>query len=468
MRGDLRKEQEDRQFSFAEFQECVAQRALNRPYRFTMTKIAVVILALFQLAFAAAGAPAKPLFKFDFGNGPAAPGYTKITETTVYSEELGYGLEPGSRVVSIERSGKDPLKEDFLTSKKNEPFYFSVRVPEGNYKVTVILGDATRATNTTVKAELRRLMLTDIETSPGKFASRSFIVNVRRPEIKGDGQVRLKAREKTTEAWAWDDKLTLEFIGPRPAVCGVLISRDDKVPTIYIAGDSTSTDQPNEPYNSWGQMLTVFFKPEIAIANNGESGESLRSFIAEKRLAKIMSVIRPGDWLFIQMGHNDQKEKGPGLGAFTTYKSDLERFISEARQHGATPVLITSMNRLTFGPDGKITNSLGDYPEAVRETAKEQDVALIDLNKMSARFYEALGQERAHEAFAGNDRTHPDDYGSYELARCIVKGIEDDKLPIAKYLYSLPPFDPSQPDPVSEFKIPAEPRPAAMGRPYGN
>ena len=67
-------------------------------------------------------------------------------------------------------------------------------------------------------------------------------------------------------------------------------------------------------------MLTRFFTPEIAVANHGESGESLRGFIGEHRLAKVMSVIKPGDWLLIQMGHNDQKEKGEGVGAFTTYK----------------------------------------------------------------------------------------------------------------------------------------------------
>ena len=173
------------------------------------------------------------------------------------------------------------------------------------------------------------------------------------------------------EAPAWDNKLTLEFSNSEPKVASIAIRKVD-VPTIYIAGDSTSTDQPREPFNSWGQMLTRFFKPEIAVANHGESGESLKSFIGEKRLDKIASIIRPGDWLFIQMGHNDQKEKGEGVGAFTTYKASLKHLIEVAREHGATPVLITSMNRLTFDADGKITNSLGDYPEAVRQTAREE------------------------------------------------------------------------------------------------
>ena len=139
---------------------------------------------------------------------------------------------------------------------------------------------------------------------------------------------------------------------------------------------------------------------------------------------------------------------------------------ADARQHGATPVLVTSMNRMTFDASGKITNSLGDYPEAVRQVAKEDNVALIDLNAMSKLFYEAIGPADAHLAFAGSDTTHHDNYGSYELAKCIVEGIRQDRLPIAKYLFDMPPFDPAHPDPVSQFDIPAEPA-ANAPRPYG-
>jgi lysophospholipase L1-like esterase len=348
------------------------------------------------------------------------------------------------------------------------PFYFSVPVgEEGNYRVTVKLGDEKEPTVTTVKAELRRLMLERVRTAPGQFVTKTFLVNVRRPEIPGGGEVRLKPREHTSEAWAWDDRITLEFTDEHPAVKSLEIERDDKVPTLYIAGDSTSTDQPLEPFNSWGQMLTVFFKPEIAVANWGESGESLRGYIGEHRLEKLMSAIKPGDWLFIQMGHNDQKERGEGVGAFTTYAADLKRFIAEARQHGATPVLITSMNRLTFDETGHITNSLGDYPEAVRRTAREEKVACIDLNAMSKPFYEAMGPVEAHKAFAGSDTTHHSDYGSYEMARMIAQGIKDDGLPLAKYLVALPAFDPAHPDQFDKFDIPGEPL-GPLVKPYGN
>ncbi|MDR3699000.1 MAG: rhamnogalacturonan acetylesterase [Candidatus Sulfopaludibacter sp.] len=397
-------------------------------------------LLIFVIFFTAL-AGAQTTRKFDFGPG-------KITPEVRYTAERGYGFE--------EDSGGNP------------PLYFSIQAPEeGNYRVTVTFGSATAASVTTVKAELRRLMVEKVVTEPGKFETRTFIVNIRRPQIAGDGEVRLKDREKTTEARAWDDKLTLEFTGSRPAFTHIEVEKADNTPTLYIAGDSTSTDQPKEPFNSWGQMLTRFFTPEIAVANNGESGESLRSFIGEHRWAKVMSIIKPGDWVFIQMGHNDQKERGEGVGAFTTYKEMLKRFIADTRQHGATPVAITPMNRLTFGPDGKIANSLGDYPEAVRQAAREENVALIDLNAMSKPFYEAMGPVDAHRAFAGSDTTHHSDYGSYELARCIVQGIKDAKLPIAKFLVNTPAFDPAHPDPFDQFDIPAEPSGKAE-TPYGH
>ena len=403
--------------------------------------------AVLALIWAAALSAQTTSWKFDF---------TKITPTTFYTDATGYGFEEAAQT-----SGKPP-------------YYFSVRVPEeGNYKVTITLGHSQSESDTTVKAELRRLMLEKVRTAPGKFETRTFIVNTRTPKISTGGEVRLKDREKTTEAWAWDDKLTLEFTGPHPAVRTVEIEKaDSKMPTLYIAGDSTSTDQPREPFNSWGQMITRFFGPDIAVANNGESGESLRGFIGEQRLAKVMSIIKPGDFLFIQMGHNDQKEKGDGVGAFTTYAADLKKFIDAARQKGATPVLVTPVARLAWDPEqpGKIVNNLGDYPEAVRKVGKEENVPVIDLNAMSKPFYEALGPENGHLAFAGSDTTHHDNYGSYELAKGIVTAIKRQNLPMAKYLLDVPAFDPSHPDPVATFDIPAEPAARTnpqVDRPYG-
>ena len=390
--------------------------------------------------------------KFQFAPGKVAPGYTQVAADTAYNADQGYGFEPGSKVKSVDEGGDDPLHAGFVTSDK--PFYFSIKLPEGNYNVTLTLGDAKGTSDTTVKAELRRLMLQGVRTASGQIVTRTIVVNLRQPKISTGGSVSLKGREETTEAWAWDDKMELEFNGPHPAVDAIEISKAD-VPTIYILGDSTVCDQPAEPWNSWGQMLPRFFKPGIAVANHAESGETLRSSLGAKRLAKVLSLIKPGDYLFIQFGHNDMKAgaREPATGAYTDY---LKEFAEGAKAKGATPVLITPVNRKQM-KDGKVVNTLQGYPDAVRQAAKDWNMPLIDLNAMSKTLYEAIGPENIGKAF--QDGTHHNNYGSYELAQCIIDGIRQDHLPIEKFIVDdVPPFDPAHPDPIASVIIP----PSAM------
>jgi len=394
--------------------------------------------------------------KFDFGPGKVAPGYTQVLQTTIYSKDIGYGFEPDSSVSCVDRGGRDALRSDLCRS--DQPFFFSVALPEGNYNVTITFGDQDAETDTTVKAELRRLMLEEVRTAKSQFTTRTFTVNIRTPQIPTGGEVKLKDREKTSERWAWDEKLTLEFNNQHPAVSAIEIVRAN-VPTLFLLGDSTVCDQGLEPFNSWGQMLTRFFKPGIAIANHAESGESLSSSLGARRLDKVLSLMKPGDYLFIQYGHNDEKEKGEGVGAFTTYKERLRKFVTEAQKLGGILVLITPVQRRTFDAQGKITNSHGDFPEAVRQVAKEERVPLIDLHAMSTKLYEAWGPAASPRAFAPNDGTHHNNYGSYELARCIVEGIKLNKLALSQYLVmDMASFDPSHPDPMDAFKLPASPQ----------
>ena len=100
--------------------------------------------------------------------------------------------------------------------------------------------------------------------------------------------------------------------------------------------------------------------------------------------------------------------------------------------------------------------------------AREESVPLIDLNLMSKQLYEAWGPEASKRAFAPNDNTHHDNYGSYELAKCVVEGIKSAKLEIAKHLVAgLLTFDPSRPDSFEAFAVPASPS-AIAARPLGN
>ena len=404
----------------------------------------VVVLAMTAGACAQAE---KTGFKFDFGSGKVVSGYTQILPDTVYSEHRGYGFEPGAQIAAVDRSADDVLKGDFCTS--DQPFYFSVKLPEGNYKVTVTLGDGAGESTTTIKAELRRLMLEKVQTVPGKFETRTFMVNTRTPQILACGQVRLKGREKTSEWPAWDDKLTLEFNDARPCVCALEITKDDTVPTIYILGDSTVCDQPLEPWNSWGQMLPRFLKPDIVVANHAESGESIRSSLGARRVDKVMSIIKSGDFLFVQFGHNDMKDRSPN--ALATYKSNYKQLVADIRAKGATPVLIASMERKS----GVNRDTLGDYPQAVREVAKEDNVALVDLHAISKVLYTAWG-EKIDKAF--QDGTHHNNYGSYQLAKCVVEGVKQNVPDWAKYIVDdFKGFNPSHPDPLDSFTMPVSP-----------
>jgi lysophospholipase L1-like esterase len=371
-----------------------------------------------------------------------------ITRDTLYTAERGYGFLPAASAGTA--------------------FHFVVDLPEGNYDVTVQLGDAAEAGDTTVKAETRRLMLESVRTAPGEFVSRTFTVNVRTPAIAGtDRRVALKDRER--DALHWDDKLILEFNGPRPAVTGLSIRRNDSALTVYLAGDSTVTDQPGEPWAAWGQMLPRFFPAGVAIANHAESGLSLASFRASARLDKILSTLRPGDYVLIQFGHNDQKETGEGVGAFTTYADSLRAYVDAIRAKGGEPVLITSMYRRRF-PNGVLQDTLGDFPEAVRRVSQERKVPLIDLHAMSARLFTALGPDRSKEAFvhfpagaygsdkAVRDDTHFSPYGAYELARCIVEGIRQNVPALAVRLApDVTAYDPASPADTSAFPIPPSP-----------
>ncbi|MEO6393339.1 MAG: rhamnogalacturonan acetylesterase [Pyrinomonadaceae bacterium] len=404
---------------------------------------------------------------FDFGPGQLAAGAMQVTAQDVYSAATGYGFEAGAAVNCLGRGGNDAQRSDFCTS--DHPFFFSVALPEGNYQVTLTLGDRQDVSITTVKSESRRLMLKDVLTLPGKFVTPTFTVNIRNSQIATGGAVSLKPREQGV--FHWDDKLTLEFSGKRPCIDAVEIVPVNQAITVYLAGDSTVTDQTNEPYAAWGQMLPRFFARGVAIANHAESGETLRAFRNEHRLDKILSQIRSGDYLFIQFTHNDQKPGADHVDPFTTYQEQLKYYIGEARQRGATPVLVTSMNRRTFDAAGKISNSLGDYPDAMRQTAKAEKVALIDLAAMSQAFYEALGPDRSVRAFVhypagtfpGQDKelkddTHFNAYGAYELARCVVEGIRANKLGLVKYLVGDDGrFDPSHPDPLDNWSLPASP-----------
>ena len=380
----------------------------------------------------------------------------QVRPTDVFTMEKGYGYDFQEVIAEARKS----QNETFHLS--DGIFYFSVAVPDGNYKVTVTLGSKKSKGNTTVRAESRRLFVQNVETKKGEFKACSFIVNKRNttillPDGKTD-RVRIKKREESK--MNWDDKLTIEVNGDAPAVSSIQIEPANDVPTLWLCGNSTVVDQDYEPWASWGQMITRWFTDEVAVANYAESGETATSFIAAGRLKKIVSLMKEGDYIFMEFGHNDQKEKRPGSGAFYNYVYALKQFVDEARAKGVTPVFVTPTQRRSFDKNGKIQETHANYPEAMRWVAKDLGVPLIELHEMTRTFFETLGVEESKRALvhypaktypgqqtAFEDNTHFNPYGAYEISKMMVEGMKSLSLPIVKYLQSdYHSFSPSNPD----------------------
>jgi lysophospholipase L1-like esterase len=229
---------------------------------------------------------------------------------------------------------------------------------------------------------------------------------------------------------------------------------------VFLAGDSTVTDQPYEPAASWGQMLPAMLDNTVAVANHAQSGETLKSFLTSLRLDKLLSRAKPGDWLLIQFGHNDQKEQWPQTYADPghTYPAYLKTYIAEARRRGMTPILVTSPERRMFRPDGTLEHTLGAYVDAMKAIAAEERVPLIDLNTASRRIYEALGPSSAPLAFndGGKDKTHNNNYGAWLLARAVAAGLTDVAPRLAPHVEpAFRSFDAAEPPLPEAIAIPA-------------
>ena len=373
-------------------------------------------------------------FKFAFGSGPAADGVIRVPADQAYSIDQGYGFDLGTR------PGVDT------------PFFFSVKVPEGNYRVTVALGDAANESDTTIRTESGHIMAVDLKTVPAKFLTRTFYANVRRPQISppppqnapGGTMVHMFLAGEA-EARQWDEKLTIEFNGRRPAVSALEIVKDDSVPTLFMAGDSTVGDPRRGPGGNWPTQLCQFLKPEIAVCNSAEGGETTKSFITGQRLDKVLSQMKAGDFFLVQFAHNDSKPQWPQsyTEPATTFKAYLGVFLAETRRRGATLVLVTPMERRSNG------DTVGPWARAMHEFAAENKVPLIDQWTMSKQLWTALGPD-VSTAFA--DQTHLSGYGGYLLAKNIVRGIKASVPALAKFIVDdFKDMDPAHPEPPPEY-----------------
>jgi DNA sulfur modification protein DndE len=221
---------------------------------------------------------------------------------------------------------------------------------------------------------------------------------------------------------------------------------------LFLIGDSTLANKAPgaAPETGWGMVLQDYFESEsVIVQNHAMNGRSTKSFISEGRWTKVLKDMKPGDWVFIQFGHNDSKVKDTTryAAAHTDYRKNLIRFIKETRAKGGKAVLITPVMRRRFDEKGKFFDTHGDYPAAVKAVAEELKVPLIDLHAKSRETIVSHGVEGSKALFmhyAGGfypkfpkgitDDTHFSEYGAAVMASLIAEDVQKQIPGLARYL----------------------------------
>lgn len=223
--------------------------------------------------------------------------------------------------------------------------------------------------------------------------------------------------------------------------CFIFSFSPEKKINVYLIGDSTMCDQEisRTPVTGWGTPFKTFFDSSVLIDNRAKGGRSTRTFISENRWQSVSDVLKKGDYVFIQFGHNDEAKEPQYAARYTPvpdYKINLEKFIRETRAKKATPILLTPVSRMRF-KDGVQQETHVEYTAAVFEVASQLKVAVIDLDKMSRDLYQQLGPENSKFLFmqlaplehprypdGQNDNTHFNDYGARRIAQIVLAEIK--------------------------------------------
>ena len=220
---------------------------------------------------------------------------------------------------------------------------------------------------------------------------------------------------------------------------------------IFLIGDSTVAEYKEywRPLTGWGEKLNQFFNDNVVVHNFAISGYTTKMFREDGGLhwKKVHECLRPGSYLFIQFGHNDQKKDSVHYVPLGDYKNYLKRYVTETRSKGAIPVLVTPLCRRKFDDSGHLINTHGQYPAAVREVAGEMNVPLIDLTRLTKKLIESYGVEGSKKLFRWvepgkypaypegmEDNSHLSPLGAEEVSKLVVEEIKKLHIGLDRYI----------------------------------
>ncbi|HZG87820.1 rhamnogalacturonan acetylesterase [Paenibacillus sp.] len=211
--------------------------------------------------------------------------------------------------------------------------------------------------------------------------------------------------------------------------------------TVYLAGDSTvqTYSEAEAPQGGWGQFIDRYATDDVRFDNRAIGGRSSKTFIEEGRLDAIWADIRPYDYIWVQMGHNDATTSRPDryTEPYKQYKSYLKQYVEGARSRQAVPLLITPVGRLHLGEDGRFMNDFPDYCEAMKQVGAETRTTVVDLMSASLKYYEEIGFEEAQTLFMvsvnGTDLTHFTRKGADAIARLLAQLIKRQVAALSRF-----------------------------------
>jgi lysophospholipase L1-like esterase len=315
------------------------------------------------------------------------------------------------------------------TSDKRDVKVFKAFVSsDGAYKVTITIEKASHdIKDMMVFAGRRNMVLAGINVDKGESYKADFITYV-------------SPYYPTMSSTVCDQKAVYVSITGENADISSIIIEETDVPTIFIAGDSTLTDQnapiPYYPLYSccgWAQLLGLHFR-NIAICNQAHSGMTTNCFRDDGHWDIVKSRIKKGDIFIIQFGHNDQKRRN--LAAFGGYINNLRWYVNEVRKLGGVPIIVSPISRIPIIDRGEYHSLLETHALACRQAATELDVPFIDLHSMTFEFL-CENYDNASDYFIKGDITHTNEYGAVKIAKLFTDSIVKKRVyPLINYLNS--------------------------------